>query len=108
MDASLDCLGASTDVVGGSSSVHGAVGLETATGSLEIIPENCPLDPQVRRRPGRCDRVRAGQDRRNRATPNMTTTEGWGSHLGQIVVISHCLAVRSRKDLATRRGLNVT
>ncbi|TRY73792.1 hypothetical protein TCAL_01948 [Tigriopus californicus] len=41
MDASLDCIGASDDIR------HQPAALEK-TGSLEIIPENCTLDPQGR------------------------------------------------------------
>lgn len=52
MDSSLDCLNrtsGSGDLTSGGASggPGGASGLEK-TGSLEIIPENCPLDPQVR------------------------------------------------------------
>ena len=43
MDASLDCL--TSNVERGSSS--GGLGALEKTGSLEIIPENCTLDPQV-------------------------------------------------------------
>lgn len=53
MDSSLDCLNrtsGSADLTGGGSASGGATGVGglEKTGSLEIIPENCPLDPQVR------------------------------------------------------------